>query len=279
MKRLSHRNARVGELRSLARQRRARADAGLFVIEGPKLVAEAISANVPLTSAFVDSVAIEDRSAVGLLQLIDQIEDAGTDVFAVDSDVIKRVSSTSSPQPVLAIASGAAEPIDELGADVDFVLLAVDVNDPGNLGTLVRSAVASGADAVVVAGQSVDVFNPKTVRSTAGALFQVPIFVSPDAATAVAALQGRGIECVGTSGRATIACDAADLTKRLAVVMGSEAHGLSAEVEGLMDELVSIPMPGPVESLNVAMAAAILCYETQRQRRSKIVPSGPASSP
>jgi len=279
MKRLSHRNARVGELRSLARQRRARADAGLFVIEGPKLVAEANSADVPLNAAFVDGDAIAGGSSTTLIDLIDRIEATGTDVFVVDSAVIERVSSTSSPQPVMAIARGQAAPIDELGADVNFVLLAVDVNDPGNLGTLIRSAVASGADAVVVAGQSVDVFNPKTVRSTAGALFRVPVYVSKDASTAVAALHDRGITCVGTSGRAAMACDAADLTKRLAIVMGSEAHGLSAEVEALMDELVLIPMPGPVESLNVAMAAAILCYETQRQRRSEIGPSGLDSAP
>lgn len=279
MKRLSHRNARVGELRSLARQRRARSDSGLFVIEGTKLVGEAVSADVPLAAVFVDGEELEGKRAAALFNLIGVVEATGTEVFRLDAGVLDRVSSTSSPQPVVAIASGSAAPIDELEPEVDFVLVAVDVNDPGNLGTLIRSAVASGADALVVAGQAVDVFNPKTVRSTAGALFRAPVFVSPDAATAIEALQDRDVHCIGTSGRATSACDAIDLTRRVAIVMGGEANGLSTEVEDLMDELVSIPMPGPVESLNVAMAAAILCYETQRQRRPEMAPSGGAAAP
>jgi len=246
----------------------------LYVIEGIKLVGEALAADVRLVAVFIDGDALDHVGrAEALFELIGLVEAAGTEVFQLDSGVLERVSSTSSPQPVVAIASGRTAPIDELGTDVGFVLLAVDVNDPGNLGTLIRSAVASGADALVVAGQAADVFNPKTVRSTAGALFRAPVFVCSDVATAVKALQDRGLKCVGTSGRATAPCDDVDFTRPVAIVMGGEAHGLSAEVEDLMDELVSIPMPGPVESLNVAMAAAILCYETQRQRRSGIAPA------
>lgn len=242
-------------------------------------MAEAVAAEVPLAAVFVDGEQLEGNRAAALFNLVGLVEATGTEVFRLDAGVLDRVSSTSSPQPVVAIASGSAAPIDELGPEVDFVLVAVDVNDPGNLGTLIRSAVASGADALVVAGQAVDVFNPKTVRSTAGALFGAPVFVSPDAATAVAALQERGVICIGTSGRATAACDAVDLGRPVAIVMGGEANGLTTEVEDLMDELVQIPMPGPVESLNVAMAAAILCYETQRQRRPKMAPSAAPTGP
>lgn len=252
-------------MRALARQRRARAESGRFLVEGPKLLGEALAVGIPLTGVYVDGGS-EPTPVVE--RLIETAIAQGVDVFTLDAGVLDKVSATTSPQSVIAVAEGATTGLDVLTAPLDLVIVGIDINDPGNLGTLIRSGVAMGVDAVVVAGTSVDVHNPKTVRSTAGALFHTAIAVDPDPMAALAALSDLGLVRIGTRGDATMSCEEVDLTRPLALVVGSEAHGLPANVSSALDEFVSIPMTGPVESLNVAMAATIVCYEAQRQRRT-----------
>jgi TrmH family RNA methyltransferase len=149
-----------------------------------------------------------------------------------------------------------------------FVVVATDLADPGNAGTIVRTAHAAGADAVVLAAGSVDAWSPKVVRSAAGALFHVPVVVDLDAAGALARLGAAGLTRLGAVARGGVACDRADLAAPVALVLGGEAHGLAPDVLAGLDGLVSIPMPGPAESLNVAVAAGVLCFEVVRQRRA-----------
>lgn len=186
---------------------------------------------------------------------------------------IERIASTSSPQPVVAevelpaITSGAGG-LDVLTA-ANAVLALIDINDPGNVGTLMRSAEAAGFEAIVVAGQSTDPFGPKSVRASAGAVLRVPVIDAGESHDALRLLGDAGLERLGTRMHDAEPCDTADLTQRAAVVLGSEAHGLSADlgVEGI-DRWIAIPMAGSIESLNVAMAGTILTYEIGRQHRS-----------
>ena len=207
------------------------------------------------------------------LHLIDQARDAGAAVFALEAGVMERIADASTPQPVCAVLRDVAVSLGDLRAD-GVVVVAVDVRDPGNAGTLLRSAAAAGAAGVVLCSGSVELGNPKTVRATAGALFKIPVVTTVDAEPALASL--------GIAGRrryAAVARDGddyatADLTGPIALVLGNEAHGLPDDLAEI-DARLTIPLPGPVESLNVGVAAAVLCFEAARQIRVA-ARSGPA---
>jgi TrmH family RNA methyltransferase len=169
---------------------------------------------------------------------------------------------------VLAVAAIPAAPaLDALPAGL--VVVSVDVQDPGNLGTVVRSAEAAGATAVVVGRgeQGVDPWNPKVVRGSAGAVLGLPVVVADDPAAAVGALRARGFRAVGADGSASTVYTDTDLTGSIALVIGSEAHGLPAAVVAGLDVVVAIPMAGATESLNAGVAASILMFEAARQAR------------
>ncbi len=176
-------------------------------------------------------------------------------VWTVGDGVLAKVGSVVTPQGVMATAR-----IPEIApvADGDFAVELAGVADPGNAGTIVRTAVAAGAQAVVFSPESVDPWNPKTVRASAGALFRVPL-----------AETGPKGERVGADPHRGDPYDQADLTGPLTLVVGNEAHGLDQlDQSAAIDRWVSIPMADSVESLNVASATAILCFEIARQRRS-----------
>jgi TrmH family RNA methyltransferase len=146
-------------------------------------------------------------------------------------------------------------------------LVLVDVADPGNAGTLLRAGEASGAAAVLFCGASVDPCNPKCVRASAGALFHLPVASGGEAVAVLERLGGAGVRRLATVVRDGTPYDEVDLTGPVALVLGSEAHGLPAGLEALVDERCTIPMVGRSESLNVAMAGAVLAFEALRQRR------------
>jgi TrmH family RNA methyltransferase len=159
-------------------------------------------------------------------------------------------------------------PIERL-RDASFVVICVDVRDPGNAGTVLRSAEAAGADGVICCEGSVDVYNPKTVRASAGSLFHVPVVVGESPVTAADAVGAFGLTRLATVAHGAPDYTTADLTGRVAFLLGNEANGLDETVAAAADARVSIPMAGRTESLNVGMAAAVLCFEAARQRRGQ----------
>lgn len=182
--------------------------------------------------------------------------------------VVERVATTVTPQPALAIAHRRVVPLEELPRD-GLVVVLVGVQDPGNAGTLMRSAEASGAVGVVSCGNSVDLHSPKVVRSSAGAIFGLAIAEGDDPVEVLAALGARRRRRIGAATIGGQAPDAVDLTGGIALVVGNEARGLPTELTPELDALVTIPVAGPpVESLNVAMAGTVLCFEAARQRRA-----------
>jgi TrmH family RNA methyltransferase len=198
-----------------------------------------------------------------------RVDASGVDVHELKEGVLEKLGSTRTPQPVLAVAAiPPAVPLDALAAGL--VVVTVDVQDPGNLGTVVRSAEAAGAVAVVVGRgvQGVDAWNPKVVRGSAGAILGLPVLVVDDPVTALTELRAHGYRAVGADGAATTVYTDVDLTGAVALVIGSEAHGLASEVAARLDATVAIPMAGPTESLNVAVAASILLFEAARQARA-----------
>jgi TrmH family RNA methyltransferase len=179
--------------------------------------------------------------------------------------VLERVGSTVTPQPVLAVARKPEVSADWLARD-GLVIVGVELSDPGNVGTLLRSAEASGAAGIVLSRGSVDAYNPKVVRASAGAIFGVPVMEEWSAVEALDALGELGRQRLGAvAGTGTRYFDV-DFRRPTAVALGNEAHGLGADLAAHLDGHVTIPMAASAESLNVAMAGTVLCFESARQR-------------
>jgi TrmH family RNA methyltransferase len=178
--------------------------------------------------------------------------------------VLERVATTITPRPMIAVGEQRVASLDSLKG-ATFVVVVDGVADPGNLGTILRTAEAAGAEALVVAG-GVDVFNPKAVRASAGALFFLPVAVVADAARALEEIGAWGMRRVGASADGPVPYHSIDLREPIALVLGNESHGLGPAVAARLDDIVAIPMTGRSESLNVAAAAAVLCFEVARQR-------------
>jgi TrmH family RNA methyltransferase len=230
----------------------------VFVLEGPRIVEGAIDRGVMLEALYLGTGA-----ATAFAALVDRVRANGTPIDELSEGVLEKVGTTRTPQPVLAVARRVAQPLGAI-AGTGTVLVAVDVADPGNLGTIIRSAEAAGADGVVACGNSVDVQNPKAVRSSAGAIFGVPVMEADDPMEALAVLRADDRRCLATVPTGGDVYDDVDLATSCALVVGNEARGLEPlPVHGQ----VSIPMAPRAESLNVAMAATVLLFEAARQRR------------
>ena len=261
MRPLSARNPRVQRLGRLARRRGERVEQRALLVERPVLVGTALDAGAEVRELYVDEAALADPAIASLVQRLDEI----ADVWLLPPGVLERVGDAATSQGVAAVAEW-NDGVWPTPDRVPFVLVLADVADPGNAGTLIRTAVAAGVGAVVVAG-GVDPTSPKVVRSSAGALFSVDVVRVGSAAEAASRLASDGYLTIGTVVDGADAYDAVDLTGPVAVVLGNEAHGLDADVAASLGRLVTIPMAGPTESLNVAMAGTVVCFEVLRQRR------------
>lgn len=257
---LGARHPEVDRLRRLARRRPDRAAERAFVIEGPKALADALEAGAPIEVLYVDGSVDGD--------LVARADAAGVVVRRLERGVLERVADTVTPQGAVAVAPWVDVAIDAL-VDPTLVLVAVDVQDPGNAGTLLRTAEAAGASAVVFAGGSVDVFHPKVVRASAGSLFHVQVVSGGEPVDVLEQLGAVGMHRLGTVAAGGTPLDDVDLTAPVAFVLGNEGRGLPPEVADVLDGHVTIPMAGRSESLNVGMAGAVLCFEAARQRRQR----------
>lgn len=252
---LSFSNPNVQQLRRLLGRRSARDEAGRFVVEGPVLAAEAVAAGWRCVGQFLPA----DAPAA--------VPGAGP-VHELGPGVLERVASTEHPRPPLVVVEVPA-PDEALLRRASWTLVLDRLQDPGNLGTVLRSAEAAGVDLVVLTPGSVDPFNPKVVRAAAGALFHVPV-----ATATPEELVAAGFDLVGSTshdggGRTVRPYREADLTGRVGMVLGNESAGLSGDwddVNGPIRRWVTIPHHGRAESLNVAMAATLLVFEAARQR-------------
>lgn len=256
---LALRHQKVQRLRRLLSRRSAREAEGAFVVEGTKVLSEALDAGTPIESVYVAAGSSADPVAA-------RAYDAGARVYELAPGVIERVADTVTPQPVMAVVPFLHRHLDDLRG-ADLLVVAVDVRDPGNAGTVLRSAEAAGAGGLLFCDGSVDVYNPKTVRASAGSLFHVPVVAGGDPVQVLEEMASWGVRRLGTTASGGRPYTEVDLTQPVAFVLGNEANGLPAVVEDLVDEQVTIPMVGRSESLNVGMAAAVLCFEAARQRR------------
>lgn len=254
-------NERVKQWASLL-DKKYRDRTGLFIIEGVHLVQEAFRA-----SAAVNCVVYNGER--GIPQELEQLAgEGGTEWIQATPQVMAKCTGTDTPPPVFAVLEKLKRDETALFRDNGLVVILDGVRDPGNVGTIIRSADAVGADAVVLGKGCVDLYNPKTVRSTMGSLFHLPI-LEADLAELLPEARAKGITLVGTSLQASHTCYSYDWTAGTWLLMGNESEGLSEAVRETVDESIIIPMQGDAESLNVAMASTVLLYEALRQRKYK----------
>ena len=258
---------RVRSVRALGR-RSARERAGRFVVEGPQAVRELLAfAPDSVIEMYVDSSVPERTAEFRSAELTMPLHECSPEVFAALVD-------TAHPQGILAVARPVDVPLQQaLAADGGFVVVLSNVRDPGNAGTVIRGADAAGAAAVIVSDASVDIYNPKVVRSTVGSLWHLPISIGESVETIIGACRTAGLRVLAADGAGEVLLPDVDLTGRHAWLMGNEAWGLSAQTRALCDEVIRVPIYGHAESLNLAMAATVCLYasaDTQRRGTGRV---------
>ncbi|MHB8380262.1 MAG: TrmH family RNA methyltransferase [Acidimicrobiales bacterium] len=252
---------RVRRLRRLVQKRSLRWSEGTCVLEGPDLVLAALDASVAFEAIYVDP---SRTSGVGLAELEGLAAARGVRVFALAPGVLERVADAATPQPVL----GAVRlPLVDVASIPCRGLLMVlhGVRDPGNAGTLIRSADAAGASGVIFTGHSVDPFNPKTLRASAGSIFHVPVALNTLSVT-LDSFRSRGAASYATVVRGGVSHRLVDFTKPTVVVIGNEADGLDEESIARCDDALTIEMVGSSESLNAGVAGSLVAFEALWQR-------------
>jgi TrmH family RNA methyltransferase len=250
----SNQNSKIKLIRALLGRAKERREAGAFVAEGVRLVEEAVISNWRFRIALYD----ETLSERGRLQ-VERLRSQGVDVEEVSASVMKSISETEAPQGILAVLEATQLPIPQSS---NFILIPDQIRDPGNLGTLLRSAAASGVQAVLIPSETTDAFAPKVLRSGMGAHFRLPIHSMSweEIGKSVAALQVFVADMDGQS------CWDTDLSKPIVLIVGNEAEGASESAQKLANGKISIPMSGETESLNAGVAGSVLMFEVMRQR-------------
>ena len=268
----STRSPRVRAARQLAK-RALRERSRLFLAEGPQAVRESLAspegkrgADRPasITELFVTAPARARHS-----ELVGAVTGSGVPVHEVSGEVMAELAQTVTPQGLLAVCRFTDVPLAELvSATPRLVVLLANIRDPGNAGTVLRTADAAGAQGVIFADASVDPYNSKCVRSSAGSLFHLPVVLGVSVRDAAAALRGAGLAVLAADGNARLGLDELDGAGRLALptawLFGNEAWGLPADLLALADEAVAVPIYGRAQSLNLAAAAAVCLYSSAR---------------
>ncbi|GAA1959160.1 RNA methyltransferase [Nocardioides panacihumi] len=253
-------------------RRSVRTERRLFLADGPKAVEGALTVPGCVVEVFATPAAAEQYAG-----LLAPAAAAGAPVTLVDRRALESLSDSVTPAGLVALCRFFhAETSIPPARDVDpygsrrrsLVAICADVRDPGNAGTVIRCADAAGADLVVLAGDSVDLYNPKTIRASVGSIFHLPVAVERDAASAVAAAKAAGLTVLAADmdGEDLFAADEL-LREPTAWLFGNEAWGIPAELRALADHVVSIPIYGRAESLNLSTAAAVCLYASARVQR------------
>ena len=261
----SRQNNIVQRVRALAHQGSGDDD---ILIDGPHLVEEAIASRLPLTIACFSDSSFADRLRI----LAAQVEDQGVATYTVSDPVFQSMSPVQHSSGVIAIARRPATTMDVLLERAPQLLLLLEgVQDPGNVGAIVRAAEACGATGVIAGLGTADPFGWKALRGAMGSSFRLPIVARASLQDVLPRLRSAGIRIFATVARGGAAPSELDFRSPAAILLGSEGSGLPDEFERAADERLTLPMRPPVESLNVAIAAALVLYEASRQRANVVV--------
>lgn len=253
-------NTRIRAVSALVKKAKCRREQKLFIVEGPKMFAELPKSH--LREVYVSESFFKQEQAGRLL--------SGCHYETVSDEVMHYLSDTQTPQGILAVAEQFSYTLEEvLSGEHPHLMLLESLQDPGNLGTILRAGEGAGITGVVMNEATADLYNPKVIRSTMGSVFRVPFVYVKDWNAAIAAVKKCGIRLYAAHLKGSRSYEEEDYTKPTGFLIGNEANGLTEETARLADCYIKIPMAGQVESLNAAVAASVLMFETARQRRNR----------
>lgn len=256
-------NSTIKEVRSLYR-RKERWKNKLFIVEGVKMIEECIDRNYHLSYIIYCDDLFQVQGGKELFQKIE----SSYRLINVPRELYKEISDTENPQGVLAVSKFNVEDVKNIDMDEKpFVLLLDKVQDPGNLGTIIRSADAFGVHGIILTEGCVDIYNPKVVRATMGSIFRVAIYHEENAIETVKSLKEKGMKIFSTSLDESEDLQNVDFKESSMFIIGNESQGVSRPLNDLADKLIRIPMIGEAESLNVAIATSIIMYEAMKGRK------------
>lgn len=251
-------NQQMKHISLLLKKAKVRKEEGVFVAEGIKMFAEAPKELV--TGIYVSETFLREPEHKKMLE--------GREYEVVADSVLKSVSDTQTPQGILCLVKKPAYGLEDLlQKETPHLLILESIQDPGNLGTMLRTGEGAGVTGVVMNRTTVDLFNPKTIRSTMGSIYRVPFYVTDNLVETIGELKAQRIAVYAAHLQGTVSYDEPDYRRGTAFLIGNEGNGLSDEIAGLADTRIKIPMEGKVESLNAAISASLLMYEVNRQRR------------
>lgn len=255
-------NGKVKRLINLKKKRKLRDEEQVFLVEGIRMFRE-----VPVDE--LQEVYVSESFYKKEKVLVNAIAgQAGVHIEVLTDTVFAHASDTKTPQGVLCVVRQKSYKLEDLLKGEKRHLLVLDnLQDPGNMGTIVRTAEGAGVTGVIMSRDCVDIYNPKTIRSTMGSIFRVPFFITEDLHETIRQLQNAQVSVYAAHLEGSVCYDTPDYTKGTAFLIGNEGNGLTKETAALADSYIRIPMGGQLESLNAAMAAGILMYEANRQRR------------
>ncbi len=262
-------NRQIKNVSVLMKKAKERKNQGVFVVEGPKMCFEAPFSWVE--TVYIAESFYRDSEEFGRLE--DYIQAAKEEQVSIRYEVVsdsvfKTVSDTQTPQGILAVVRMPEYGLPELRKGGNTLLLVLEsIQDPGNLGTMIRTGEGAGVTGVIMNRTTVDLFNPKTIRSTMGSIYRIPFFVAEDLGETVEKVKKAGVRLYAAHLKGKMAYDEPDYTGPCGFLIGNEGNGLSAELADLASGYIRIPMEGNVESLNAAVSASLLVYECNRQRR------------
>lgn len=255
-------NAKVKQVVQWQNKARERRGAGIFLTEGFKLFQEAPEAGI--REVYLSEGAFARLEADTTLK--DKLGRTGYET--VSGEIFQKMSDTRTPQGILCVMERPTYTLEQLLAvPAPLLMVLENLQDPGNLGTILRTGEGAGITGVIIGKETVDIFNPKTIRATMGSVFRVPFVYAEDLASTIRMIQNRGVRTYAAHLSGEDLYDGFSFQQGTAFLIGNEGNGLSAEIAKLADGLLRIPMEGQVESLNAAVAAALLMYEAHRQRR------------
>ena len=247
-------------------KRDARSETGLFLLEGPQAVSEALTYRPELLiELFVTPTALDRYQEIGRLARENDLE-----VEFVTEQVLDAMADTVTPQGVIAVCRQFPTSLkDILGDGPRLIAILEEVRDPGNAGTIIRAADSAGADAVILTGRSVDLYNPKVVRATTGSLFHVPVAVMPELDAVLQRVRAEGLQVLAADikGEDLLAARGS-LAAPTAWLFGNEARGLTDEQLAMADRAITVPIYGKAESMNLATAASVCLYESAFAHRA-----------
>lgn len=260
-------NQQMKQVSALLKKSKERREKKSFVVEGPKMVMEAPAEwlRAVYVSEFFEK---NPENKCFLRELEMKCESVKAQFEVVSDSVFKSVSDTQTPQGIMAVVAMPQYNMSQLlKGENTHLLILESIQDPGNLGTMVRTGEGAGITGVIMNKTTVDLFNPKTIRSTMGSIYRVPFMVTEDLKNMMMFLKEEGVSLYAAHLKGQHAYDEEDYTKACGFLIGNEGNGLSDKIADLADTYIKIPMEGQVESLNAAISATLLMYEANRQRR------------